>query len=198
MELLILDIIGTIAFTISGFIIGVKNKLDFLGITLLALLSAFGGGVVRDLLVDRTPFIFTADYPIYTSLVVIIIASLFKIHTYEKLEEHKLFVLSDTIGLSVFAYTGASIGLQYSFNFMGVVFLSLLTATGGGIIRDTVISKIPYVFKSDFYGTVAIIIGILTFLLSFATIAYGYLYIIFIGVLIRVLAIRYRWELPKF
>ena len=158
----------------------------------LSFVSAFGGGVVRDLLVGTTPFIFTEMYPLLVSLCIVVISLFFKLPVVQKLEHSKLFVLSDSIGLSIFAYTGSSIGMHYDFNFMGVVFLGLLTATGGGIFRDVMIQKTPYIFKEDFYGTVAIIVGILTFFFGMYPIT-----IIIIGVLLRILAVKFKWKLPK-
>ncbi|HHB51942.1 MAG TPA: TRIC cation channel family protein, partial [Saprospiraceae bacterium] len=67
--------------------------------------------------------------------------------------------------MSLFAYTGATIGLMYNFNFGGVVFLAFLTATGGGIIRDIIMNDVPFVLTNDFYGTVSIIIGVILFTL---------------------------------
>jgi len=165
--------------------------MDLLGIVIISFISAFGGGVVRDLLVDRTPFIFTESYPLFISLSIIVISLFLKINSVQKLEDSKVFVLSDTIGLAVFAYSGALIGIEYDFNFMGIVFLGLLTATGGGLIRDVVMSKSPFLLSEGFYGTVAIIIGILTYLVPMYSIM-----IISTGILIRIVAIRYGWRLP--
>lgn len=195
-----MDIIGTIAFTISGYIVGARNKFDALGIFFISFVSAFGGGVIRDLLVGRTPFIFTENYPLLISLVAVVVSYLFRLDAKENLENSRIFVWSDTIGLSVFAVTGALIGLEYNFNFMGVVFLALLTATGGGIIRDIILNKIPYVFGHDFYGTISIILGSLIFIFQDFLSLYsnaGIYFLIFLGVLMRLLAVKNKWSIPK-
>ena len=195
----LIDIIGTVAFALSGFIVAAKERLDILGILVVSYVTAFGGGVIRDLLVDRPPFIFSETYPITVVFITILIAFIFKLHNRTKLTNNYIFYLSDSMGLSLFAYTGATIGLEYNFNFGGVVFLSFLTAVGGGIIRDIILNKIPFILTNDFYGTIAIVVGILVWTLSqyslinpFSTIS-----VLVLGVIMRLLAIRFQWKLPK-
>jgi len=145
------------------------------------------------------PFIFQENYPISIVFVTIIIAYMFKLHQHTKLTDNIVFHLSDSIGLSIFAFTGAVIGLESEFNFAGVVFLSFLTAVGGGIIRDMMMNKVPFVLINDFYGTIAIVIGILVWLFNEfsylnTTTTFG---ILSLGLLLRLLAIKYKWKLPK-
>jgi len=170
-----------------------------LGIIVISFITAFGGGVVRDLLTDRVPFIFQENYPISIVLVTIVIAYLLKLHKHTKLTDNVVFNLSDSIGLSMFAFTGAVIGLESHFNFAGVVFLSFLTAVGGGIIRDMVMNKVPFVLINDFYGTIAIVIGVIVWVLD----EFSYLNsistlgVLGFGLLLRLLAVKYKWKLPK-
>lgn len=199
----ILDIIGTIAFSLSGYILASKARYDILGVIVISLITAFGGGVMRDLLVDRTPFIFKQTYPISVAMTTIFIAYMFKIHQQKnlskKLSKNLIFILSDSIGLSLFAYTGAIIALNAEFNFSGIVFLSFLTAVGGGIIRDMMMNKVPFVLTNDFYGTVALLIGVAVWILSLfdALNTYSSLILLIIGTTIRLIAIKYKWKLPK-
>lgn len=194
-----LDIIGTVAFSLSGYILAAKARYDILGIVVIAFITAFGGGVVRDLLTSRIPFIFHENYPISIVFVTVVIAYLFKLNKHTKLTDNIIFNLSDSIGLSIFAFTGAVVGLESKFNFAGVVFLSFLTAVGGGIIRDMMMNKVPFVLKNDFYGTIAIVIGVLVWLLNELSLlnsvsTFG---VLSLGLLLRLLAIKYRWKLPK-
>ncbi|QSZ41431.1 trimeric intracellular cation channel family protein [Sulfurimonas aquatica] len=195
----ILDIIGTIAFSLSGYILAARAKFDILGVMVLTFITAFGGGVVRDLLVDRIPFIFHATYPITIVLVTIIIAYVFKLHKHTKLTDNIIFHLSDSIGLSMFAFTGAIVGFDAGFNLAGVVFLSFLTAVGGGIIRSVIMNEVPFVLTNDFYGTIAIVLGFLVWLCKTfeclntpSTIA-----LLVFGIVMRLFAIKYQWKLPK-
>jgi len=199
LELIILDIIGTIAFALSGYIISSRANYDLLGIILISFISAFGGGVVRDIIIGITPFLFTATYPIVVAFTVIAVAILFKYKHKEKLEDNKLFVIADTIGLSSFAYTGAIAGIAAGLNIAGVVFLGLFTAIGGGMIRDVIMNKEIYTLKEGFYGTVAIIVALLVYffnLLALVSFYYTFL-ILVIGFILRILAIKYNWKLPK-
>ena len=196
---LFLDIIGTIAFALSGYILGSKAQLDILGIFFISSVTSFGGGVVRDLLVDRTPFIFQETYPATIVLITITIAYFLKLHHNTKLTDNYIFIVTDSIGLSIFAFTGATIAIINEFNFGGVVFLAFLTAVGGGIIRDIVLNKIPFIFVSEFYGTVAILIGIITWIINTFYIinTFTIIGILLFGFIMRLLAFKYNWRLPK-
>ena len=196
---LLLDIIGTIAFALSGYILASKAGYDFLGIIVITFTTAFGGGVVRDLLTNRTPFIFQENYPISVVFIVMVFAFIFKLHKQTTLTDNLIFNLSDSIGLSIFALTGAVIGLDSGFNLGGILFLSFFTAVGGGMLRDTMMNKTPFVLTNDFYGTIAILIG---FLIWFAN---EFLLlndisktvILAFGITMRLVAVKYNWKLPK-
>jgi len=155
----ITDIIGIIAFSISGFIIGVRNKLDLLGIAISAFLTALGGGIIRDVLADRSVYSFTDVIPGSIVLAVLIIGSYFKFHKYD-FKKNDLFLISDSIGLVSFSISGSIVALNAGFNIYGVVFLALITAVGGGMIRDILINKIPFILKENFYGSVSIFVSI--------------------------------------
>jgi len=196
--LLVFDIIGTIAFTISGYIISSKSNYDLLGILIISLVTAFGGGIIRDTLVGSIPFVFTASYPLIVAFSVIVLSFILKYHNKEDLENNKLFILADTIGLSVFAYSGAIIAINNNLNFGGILFLSILTATGGGVIRDVIMQKETVVLTSGFYGSVALVIGTLVYIDNFLkTNIYHTITIIILGILLRLIAIKYNWKLLK-
>ncbi len=195
----LIDIIGTIAFALSGFIIAARERFDLLGILVLSYVTAFGGGVVRDLLVDRQPFIFSETYPVMVVFITILVAFFFKLHTHTKLTNNYVFQISDSLGLSMFAYTGATVGLVAGFNFGGVIFLSFLTAVGGGIIRDMIMNKVPFILTNDFYGTIALVIGATVWTLSIFSLLTPLTTILVIlgGTILRIMAIRFQWKLPK-
>jgi uncharacterized membrane protein YeiH len=199
MELIILDIIGIIAFAISGYIISSKADYDLLGILLISSISALGGGLTRDMILGVTPFVFSATYPLVVVIAVIVFAFLLKYHHSESLEENRLFVIADTIGLSVFAYTGATAAITAGFNIGGVIFLGLFTAIGGGMIRDIIMNKEIYTLRKGFYGTVAMLVALLTFFVNLyiGVSIIGTFLIILFGVCIRFIAIKYNWELPR-
>jgi len=195
----IADIIGIIAFAISGFLVALKNNLDLLGILISSFLTAIGGGIVRDILIDRTPFAFTHTYPSLTIVITILVVVLVNSQVKENLVNSKLFVLSDTIGLVAFSLAGALLGIEAEFNFFGILIVGFLTAIGGGVIRDVMINEVPAILISDFYGSIAILTSVLLYLLNnffvLNSITLGSVAIF--AITTRLLAYKYKWRLPK-
>ncbi|QKF74386.1 UPF0126 domain-containing membrane protein [Aliarcobacter faecis] len=194
----IADIIGIISFALSGFLIGVHCRLDILGVFISAFLTAFGGGMIRDVLADRTPYVFTSNLPLSLVIVTVLIAILFKLHKITNLEGKWAFIISDAIGLASFAITGSIIAIESGFNFLSVLVLGFITAVGGGTIRDVLINRMPFILVSEFYATVALIIASIVYILElFELRNFVSLIIVFIfGVLLRVLAYYKKWHLP--
>lgn len=192
------EYIGVIAFAISGFFVGVRAKLDFLGVLISVFLTAFGGGVIRDIIVDRTPYTFIHSMPgiIVISLMVALI--LFKFHQRESIENKPFFIVSDSIGLVSFSITGALIALESEINLTGVLILSFITAVGGGITRDIIINEVPFVFKTGFYGTVSLLVGLLMYILNYFSFIniYTTVLVFILGVSIRVIAYYRKWSIP--
>lgn len=164
-----------------------------------SLATAFSGGIIRDLIVGRTPFIFTEIYPSLVALLVVFILLFIKFHKAENLQETRLFIISDSIGLATFSIIGALVAIDYSLNWFGVVFAGFLTAVGGSIVRDTLLNKIPYVMVKDFYGTIAIVLAIIIYFLNAFMLInfYSLVCVLVLGVVIRLLAVKYKWKLPK-
>ncbi|HIP12272.1 MAG TPA: trimeric intracellular cation channel family protein [Arcobacter sp.] len=194
----IAEYIGIIAFAISGFFIATRNHLDLLGILISVFLTALGGGIMRDIAVDITPYTFSNNLPALIILTVMILMILFKFHKKDSIENKPLFILSDSIGLMSFSITGALIAIEHNFNITGVLALSFITAVGGGIARDVIINQVPFVFKTGFYGTISLLVGLCLYLLNLVDfINYLSLGIIFItGVALRVIAYYKKWSIP--
>ncbi len=192
------DYIGIIAFSMSGFFVAVRNKLDFLGVLISVFLTAFGGGILRDVTVHKTPYTFTHTTPILIMIAVMVFFVLMKFHKKPSIENKPLFILSDSIGLISFSITGALVGLEQNLNITGVLALSFVTAVGGGIIRDVIINEIPFVLKTGFYGTIALIIGAVLYVLdNYEMVDIYSLSIVFIlGVLLRGVAYYKKWYIP--
>jgi len=190
----ITDIIGIIAFAISGFIVGVRNNLDLLGITISAFITALGGGIIRDIIANKEIFAFTNALPGIIVLCVIVIGIWFKIHKYD-FEKNNIFILSDSVGLASFSISGAIVGIESEFNIFGVIFTSVITAVGGGMLRDILINRVPFVLKEDFYGSISILVGIFLFVfgISFLNITI----ILLFSTVIRIIAYKKGWRLPK-
>ena len=197
--LIFVDILGIIAFTISGFLVGARNHLDILGLIIAASLTALGGGIVRDTILSVTPFAFKTLYPATALFTVIFLSFVLKIHRYDSLEKRWLFVISDTIGLVAFSITGALLALHAGYNFFGVIILSFITAMGGGVIRDILINQVPAVLISDFYGSISVIVSILLLLLHVSSFLNqtSILLVAIFSIALRLLAYKQKWHLPK-
>jgi len=194
----IADIIGIISFALSGFLIAVHYKLDILGVFISAFLTAFGGGMTRDILANKTPWVFTTNLPLILVLATILIAILFKLHKIADLEGKWVFIVSDAIGLASFAITGAIIAIESGFNFLSVLILGFITAVGGGTIRDVLINRIPFILVSQFYATVALIVASMVYILEVFQIRniISLILVFIFGVLLRVIAVHKKWNLP--
>lgn len=194
------DIMGIIAFAISGVLSGVRHKLDLLGIIIVASLTALGGGIIRDAILGRTPFAFSEYYPAVTVLLTIVATFVFRLYRRVEIERRWLFVISDTVGLVAFSITGAMLAIQADFNFFGVIILSFLTAIGGGVTRDTLINEVPAILTRDFYGSIALIVALVLIILD-ALEMMDDLSIMIVAVstvVLRLIAYRRNWHLPQF
>jgi uncharacterized membrane protein YeiH len=194
----IAEIIGIIAFAISGFLTATRNKLDLLGILISIFLTALGGGIIRDVIVNKVPYTFSHNFPAIIILSVMIFMILFKVHKRASIENKPLFILSDSIGLVSFSITGAIIAIENHFNITGILALSFLTAVGGGIARDVIINQVPFVFKTGFYGTVSLLVALILYTLNiFDFISYISLIFVFVaGVTLRIVAFYKKWSIP--
>lgn len=192
-------IVGGIAFATSGFIVGARKKLDLMGILILAFLTANGGGVLRDLLTGQSPAMMKNAEPFWLVGLTVLACIAFRLQKRSGLERSWIFILSDGIGLVAFGITGAMTGITLGVHFFGVLTLSLLTAVGGGIIRDLLVNEVPEVLHGGFYGSVALLLGCALFALHVA----GWMNPVSImtvfagGISLRLVAYHYKWSLPK-
>lgn len=192
------EYIGIIAFAMSGFFVAVRSRLDLLGVLISVFLTAFGGGIIRDIVADRMPYTFTHTLPGMMVLGMMLLMILLQFHKRESIENRPLFILSDSIGLVSFSITGALIAMQSGMNLTGVLALSFVTAVGGGITRDVIINEVPFVFKTGFYGTVALLVALVLYgleqlnILNFYTTTLLFVF----GVALRIIAYQKRWSVP--
>lgn len=195
----IFDIIGIVAFSISGFLVGVRRKFDILGIAIMSATTAFGGGIVRDTIALKIPFVFSSYYPSMTLFVVFTCCVLFKKFINDNLEQKLLFIIMDAIGLVAFAISGAILGIDIGLNLFGVIILSFITAVGGSIIRDILINEVPLLLKSEIYGIIAIYCAIILFCYSYFVEQYNMYVIVFVSLsafILRIVAYLFKWRLP--
>jgi len=192
------EYIGIVAFTMSGFFVAVRSKLDLLGVLVATFLTALGGGIIRDIAVGRTPFTFTHNYPALIVISVLLLLILFKFHKRNSIENKPLFIWSDSIGLVSFSISGALIAIDHHFNLTGVIVMAFITSVGGGIARDVIINEVPFVLKTGFYGTISILIAIcIYFLASIHLLNLLSLLLLFIlAFSLRVIAYKHNWSIP--
>ena len=194
----IAEYIGIIAFSMSGFFVAARAKLDLLGVLIATFLTALGGGIMRDVTVDKMPYTFSHNYPALLVVSVLILLILFKYHKKDSIENKPLFILSDSIGLVSFSISGALIAIENDFNLTGILAMSFMTAVGGGIVRDVIINEVPFVLKTGFYGTIALLIGLILYILDLFSIV-SLLNIILLFALflpLRLLAYYKGWSIP--
>jgi uncharacterized membrane protein YeiH len=194
-----IDYIGIIAFGVSGFLVAIRHKLDLLGILISTFLTALGGGIIRDILLNKTPYSFTYNTPAFIILGVIIFMVIF--HPYKKsnLEDSPIFILSDSLGLSSFSICGTLLALEHNLNLTGILAVSFITSVGGGIVRDIIINEVPLIFKTGFYGTISLLIAAAIYILNLLEFInpYSLIAILLLATLIRVIAYYKSWHLPK-
>lgn len=194
------DFIGTGAFALSGFMVGVRKKLDIFGVILLSIITALGGGIARDAIVHKLPASMIGYGAVLTVIATITAALLFGLHKKETLEQKTIFVISDSAGLVAFAIGGAIVAIGSGLNLFGVVILALLTAVGGGMLRDMLINETPEILASEFYATVAILVGFTVYFVHALDMLGVYQIVAIFGIFfcLRMVAYHKNWHLPKF
>ena len=193
----VLDLFGTVAFAITGAFKAIEKKFDIVGILVLATITGVAGGTIRDVILGRIPNSI-AD-PTY--IVATIVSGIIIFFLYSRLKKHwNLFLKFDAIGLGVFTIIGATFAYNvFGLNFLAILLAGILTAAGGGILRDIFVNQVPIVFVKEFYLSASFIgIVIFSIILYFTEDIY---YATIVGIILttslRLIAIKYNWNLPK-
>lgn len=199
-----LEIIGTVAFAISGAIVGIRKKMDIFGVAILGLTTATGGGILRDLILNITPPAAFRD-PVFGAVAGIVSIVLFFPAVRRAFDNRgkiydTILLLMDSVGLGLFTVVGVRIA-QYAVterNRFLVTFVGVLTGVGGGLMRDLFAGDMPYIFIKHFYACASIIGAWICVILwdavgeTLAMIA-GALAVI----ILRLLAAHFHWSLPR-
>ena len=204
--LYIAELIGTASFAISGSLIAIERELDAFGVLFLAVITALGGGIIRDILLGSLPPIFFTSYEFLavaaiSALIVFIVCYVRHGAKKNSPAAAVVFNIFDAIGLGVFAVTGtqAAMSAGFSDNAFMCVFMGMTTATGGGALRDIMSRATPFILRKQVYATAAIVGSVLYYLLERLSVhtAISTIVAVAIVITIRILAAALRWTLPK-
>lgn len=194
----ILDLLGTIAFAVSGALIAMSKKFDTFGVFIIAFVTAVGGGTLRDILIGNHPVSWMQQtYYVHTIIVTVILTIIFR----KKIKHlSKSMFLFDTIGLGIFTIIGTEMGVQANFKPIISIALGTMTASFGGIIRDILCNQVPIIFRKEIYATAAIIGAITYIVLHNLGINSTIIYVstTSIVIIIRLIAVKFHLSLPIF
>ena len=200
----IFEIVGTVAFAISGAITALKKQMDVFGVAILALVTAVGGGAIRDIVLGNTPPM-TFRNPVYALVAIItgvaVFIPLVRTVASKKQKAFDMFLLiTDSLGLGIFTVVGIRTAIEAGKgeNWFLLIFVGVITGVGGGLLRDIMAGNTPYIFVKHVYASASLAGAILCVVLwkpLGATAAMSISAAVII--VIRFLAARYKWSLPK-
>ncbi len=192
-----IDILGTIAFAISGVLVALSKKMDPFGILIIAFVTAVGGGTLRDILIGDTPVSWMKNL---TFVYVIFGATIFAILFKSKIDylRTSLF-LFDTIGIGLYTVVGVEKGITAGLHPIICIALGTMSACFGGVIRDILCNEIPVIFRKEVYATACIVGGLSYFLIRKLPIDNNIVFIIsgLVVIVIRLIAVRFKISLPS-
>ena len=197
-----MNLVGLLAFAVAGSLKGADAELDPFGVATLGVLTALGGGTIRDVLVGRVPAALRSTGDVLVVLagvgVGLLIAAALSGGT-GRVRDHSAFLVADAVGLAAFAASGAAVGAEAGLSAFGVVVTATLTGVGGGSLSDLLLARVPVVLREDFYATPALLGGVAYVVAAAvgvrgATATLG----VALGVFgLRLVAVRRDWSLPS-
>ena len=193
-----LDLFGTFIFAVTGAVRGIHRNFDLLGVTVLACAVGVGGGIMRDCVIGAAPVMALKNEQ-YLLLCIATGVGVFFCGGRGIFRRDAVILWCDAVGLGVFTAIGAEKGMLYGLPTVGIILSGVLTAIGGGVIRDVLSGKVPALLKSDFYATASLLGGILFCLLAKADLSPSVIFAsaaIFVTGL-RILAIHFQMRLPR-
>lgn len=191
----ILDIIGTLVFAISGVLTAIDSKFDVVGASIIGMVTAVGGGTLRDMLIGQTPVGWMTDLNyLWTIIAALILSYLFKKHI---LKLRKSMFFFDTIGIGLFTILGLQKTLSVGLEIPIAILMGIVTAVFGGIIRDVLTNKVPLIFRKEIYASACLVGGLVFLGLEQISINHTINMIVSMltVVIIRYLSVRNNWSL---
>ena len=193
----IIDILGTIAFSISGVLVALNKRMDAFGILIIAFVTAVGGGTLRDVLIGDTPVSWMTNM---TFVYVVLASTIFAVVFKSKIDYlRKSLFLFDTIGIGLYTVVGVEKGISAGLHPIICIALGTMSACFGGVIRDILCNEIPVIFRKEVYATACILGGIVYFLIKRFPIEGNLVFIIagLVVIITRILAVRFKLRLPS-
>ena len=202
-----MEMAGTVAFAASGAMVGVERNMDIFGVSVLGVVTAVGGGMIRDIVLGIIPpNVFTN--PVYALVATITSCVVFLVFYWKRqlLEGHmrltydRVMLVMDSIGLGIFTVVGVNTGISsgYMDNVFLLVFLGTITGVGGGLMRDMMAGVPPYIFVKHIYACASIVGAVVcVYMNRFVGNVEAMMVACFVVILIRYLAAHYRWNLPR-
>lgn len=192
-----IDILGTFAFAISGALVASDKKFDLFGVLIIAFVTAVGGGMLRDILINAHPINWIGDLNyLWTIFLAVFLTFLFK----SKIAFlSKTLFLFDTIGISVFTLLGLQKGLSFDLHPLIALIMGMISAVFGGVLRDVLTNKVPLIFEKEIYASACLAGGLSYLVLNLAEAPKDINFIISASVIIiiRLVSVKYELELPK-
>ncbi len=199
--------IGTVAFSISGALVAIHCGLDLLGVMVLGCITAVGGGMIRDVLIGNTPPLIFSNHGMLllalTNSILVFILAYINTKRFRKLQEKTAQIINffDALGLAAFSVSGIEIAFSagYSESAGIAIAMGVITGVGGGVLRDVLADGVPSILTKEIYAVVSVF-GCSVYYVVRAYTPYdvaGTVGVMIVMVMIRVLAMRYRWRLPK-
>lgn len=195
--LYLLDMIGTAAFAASGAWAGIRRDMDLFGVLVLGMVTAIGGGTLRDILLgDTPPFCFKDENYLWLSLIVSLL--IFVSHRHLKRLKHPLLYF-DAVGLGTFVVIGTGKALQFGLGPLGAVLMGIMTATAGGVIRDVLSNRVPLILQREIYASACLAGAGLMIALNHTSLPQNLIALLAATAVItlRLFAIAGNWSLPK-
>lgn len=192
-----LDIVGTFAFAISGALVASKKEFDLFGVIIIAFVTAVGGGMLRDVLINAHPINWIGDLNyIWTILAAVVFTFLFK----SKIAPlSKTLFLFDTIGIGVFTLLGIQKGLAFELHPFVALVMGMVSAVMGGVVRDVLTNEVPLIFKKEIYASACLMGGIVFLISDYFEVSQWFQFFatVLTVIAIRLLAVKYHLQLPK-
>jgi uncharacterized membrane protein YeiH len=195
-----MEILAVLAFAISGLAEARKQRLDAVGTFILSFLTAFGGGTLRDILLDRRPFYWVEHHEYVAVLFVMCLFATYVLRVVNRVISHRVLVIADAIGLGLFSVAGTSLALEMELPAVTAVIMGVTTGVFGGVLRDVISNQVPMILRdTQPYATCAFIGCWIYIGMQWMGIAAAWCLLCATAAVVgaRLISLRLGWQLPR-